>query len=109
MMKKMILGTTLVSTLALGTGVELQFYDEALPRTLNPLFAATMVDMRAQELYFDRLYYNDPIDYTLKSRLVNDSLTRLEDAGKSLKLTINPNIRWHNGKKIHICRYLLYH
>ena len=98
-MKRSILATTILATFVMGTAVEVQFYDESLPHTLNPLFAETMVDNRAQELYFDRLYYNDPIDNSLTSRLVNDSLTQLEDAGKSLKLTINSNIRWHNEKK----------
>ena len=103
-MRRSILGATILGTFVLGTGangtgVEVSFYDEALPHTLNPLFAETMVDNRAQELYLDRLYYNDPIDNSLTSRLVNDAQTQLEDAGKSLRLTINPNIRWHNGKK----------
>jgi ABC-type transport system substrate-binding protein len=98
-MRKSILGATILGTFVLGTGAEVSFYDESLPHTLNPLFAETMVDNRAQELYFDRLYYNDPIDNSLTSRLVNDAQTQLEDAGKSLRLTINPNIRWHNGKK----------
>ena len=99
-MKKthIILGSLLTATL-LGAGGEIKFYDESLPITLNPLFVTTMVDNRAQELYFDRLYYNDPIDYTLTSRLVDDSKTQLEDAGKSLKLTVKPDITWHNGKK----------
>ncbi len=99
MKKSWMLGGILLGSAVLGTAVEVQFYDEALPITLNPLFATTMVDNRAHELYFDRLYYNNPTDNSLTSRLIDDSQTKIEDAGKSLRLTIKDGINWHNGKK----------
>ena len=54
MKKSWMLGGVLLTSAVLGTAVEVQFYDESLPITLNPLFATTMVDNRAHELYFDR-------------------------------------------------------
>lgn len=101
MKKSWMLGGVLLTSAVLGTAVEVKFYDEALPITLNPLFATTMVDNRANELYFDRLYYNNPTDNSLTSRLIDESQTKIEDAGKSLRLTIKDGITWHNGKKIH--------
>ena len=53
MKKSWMLGGVLLTSAVLGTAVEVKFYDEALPITLNPLFATTMVDNRAHELYFD--------------------------------------------------------
>ena len=44
---------------ASAVAVTVQFYDENLPGSLNPLYAESMVDFRAQELYFDRLFYRD--------------------------------------------------
>lgn len=99
MKKSWMLGGVLMGSAVLGTAVDVQFYDEALPITLNPLFATTMVDHRAHELYFDRLYYNDMSDNSVTSRLIDDSQTKIEDAGKSLRLTIKDGINWHNGKK----------
>ena len=90
--KSWMLGGMLLTTAVLGTAVEVQFYDEAPPITLNPLFATTMVDNRAQELYFDRLYYNNPTDNSLTSRLIDDSQTKIEDAGKSLRLTLKEGL-----------------
>ena len=99
MKKSWMLGGVLLTSAVLGTAVEVKFYDEALPITLNPLFATTMVDNRAHELYFDRLYYNNPTDNSLTSRLIDESQTKIEDAGKSLRLTLKDGITWHNGKK----------
>ena len=59
--KKALLGAAAFGLAAVATAVEVQFYDEDLPSSLNPLYAESMVDYRAQELYFDRLYFNDPV------------------------------------------------
>ena len=56
---------------SVGLATEINFYDEDLPSSLNPLFGTSMVDFRAQELFFDRLYYTDPVTNAYKSRLVN--------------------------------------
>lgn len=55
MNKTWMLGGVLIGAAVLGTAVEVQFYDEALPITLNPLFATTMVDNRAHEIVFRSL------------------------------------------------------
>ena len=76
---------------------EVKFYDETLPSSLNPLYAESMVDYRAQELYFDRLYYNDPVTNELTSRIVN----RWELASQTaLRLHLKPGLKWHNGEAV---------
>ena len=82
---------------ALMAGSSVSYYEEALPSTLNPLFARTMVDRRSQELVFDRLYYRSAITNELKSRLVSRPAERLED-GRKLKLYLKEGIKWHDGK-----------
>jgi peptide/nickel transport system substrate-binding protein len=85
----------LASVVLLG-GVQVTYYEESLPSTLNPLFARTMVDRRAQELVFDRLYYRSAVTSELKSRLV-ESATVLE-GGKAVKLVIKDGVLWHDGE-----------
>lgn len=82
----------------LGTGATLSFYEEALPGTLNPLYAQSMVDFRSQELVFDRLYYHDPVDNELVSRVVEKG--ELAEGGKAYRLTLRSGARWHDGKPI---------
>jgi peptide/nickel transport system substrate-binding protein len=78
----------------LAAAVNVQFYDENLPGSLNPLYAESMVDFRAQELYFDRLFYRDPIDNRLDSKIVQ----RFEMAGStSIRLFLAEGVKWHNG------------
>jgi hypothetical protein len=60
-----------VAFTVLCTGATLAYFEEALPTTLNPLYADSMVDYRAQELIFDRLWYHDAITNDLESRLVD--------------------------------------
>ena len=55
-------------TAALATGLattlvaaKLEYFEESLPTSLNPLYASSMVDSRAQELVFDRMWYHDAI------------------------------------------------
>ncbi|MCA9571128.1 MAG: hypothetical protein KC656_24985, partial [Myxococcales bacterium] len=90
-----LLGAALVGSTFLAAGT-VGFYEEALPTTLNPLFAQSMVDRRAQELVFDRLYFRSAITSTLKSRLV-ETAEKLED-GKKLKLTVKKGVKWHDGE-----------
>ncbi len=79
----------------LGTGATLNYFEESLPTSLNPLFAETMVDSRAQELVFDRLWYNDAITNELRSRVV--SRYEVAEAGRAIKITLKEGITWHDG------------
>lgn len=82
----------------LTTGSALSYYEEALPSTLNPLYATSMVDYRSQELVFDRLYFHSSIDNRMTSKLVKAG--ELADGGKSYKITLNPGLKWHDGKPV---------
>ncbi len=88
----------LASLALLGTGASLSYYEEALPTTLNPLFADTMVDRRSQELVFDRLWYHDAVTNELKSRIVQRY--EIAEGGQALKIYLTPGIKWHNGKAL---------
>jgi len=79
----------------LGTGATLNYFEEALPTSLNPLFTETMVDSRAQELSFDRLWYNDAITNEVQSRLVESHA--VAEAGRAIKITLKEGITWHDG------------
>ncbi len=89
---------TLIGTALLLGGTTVNYYEEALPTTMNPLFARTMVDRRSHELVFDRLFYRSAITNELKSRLV----TKYErvDGGKKLKITLRDGVKWHDGKNL---------
>ena len=76
----------LTTLAAVGTGASLSYYEEALPTTMNPLFARSMVDRRASELVFDRLYYRSAVTSEIKSRIV-ESENRL-DGGMALELKL---------------------
>ncbi len=89
-------GAALLATV--GTGATLAYYEESLPTSLNPLFAASMVDYRSQELVFDRMWYHDAITNELKSRIVER--WELADAGKSIKITLKDGIKWHDGSPL---------
>jgi len=79
----------------LGTGATLKYYEEALPTSLNPLFADTMVDARAQELIFDRLWYRDAITNELSTRIV--ARHDVAEVGRAIKITLKEGIQWHDG------------
>jgi peptide/nickel transport system substrate-binding protein len=83
---------------AMLAGAEISYYEEALPSTMNPLFARTMPDYRSHELVFDRLFYRSAINNELRSRLVA-SYERLDD-GKALKVVLKDGIKWHDGKNL---------
>ena len=90
-------GAIAVASVALAT--EITYYDEDLPSSLNPLYATTMVDYRAQELYFDRLYYTDPVTNAYKSRLVK-SYEITSTNPYTIRLTLIDGLKWHNGLKV---------
>lgn len=79
-------------------GAELTFYEESLPSTLNPLFSRSMVDRRAQELVFDRLFYRSAVTSEIKSRLV--AQTEVLASGQQVRLTLKEGIRWHDGQPL---------
>ncbi|MBX2799173.1 MAG: ABC transporter substrate-binding protein [Myxococcales bacterium] len=83
-------------SVAVLSGADVNYYEEAMPSTLNPLYSRTMVDKRSQELVFDRLFYRSAITNELKSRLV-DNHERL-DEGMRIKLFLKEGVRWHDGK-----------
>lgn len=94
--------TGLAGTVLL-TGGDVSYYEEALPSTMNPLFAQTMVDFRTHELVFDRLLFHSPVTNELTSRLLEKGpdgkpkAERLADPTK-IKLFLKTGIRWHDGK-----------
>jgi peptide/nickel transport system substrate-binding protein len=76
-------------------GQSLNFYEESLPTTMNPLYAKSMVDTRVNELVMDRLYYHSPINNAVTSRLVDQ--WQMSEGGKAIKLTLKSGIKWHDG------------
>lgn len=86
----------LIASFALLAGIQVSYYEESLPSTMNPLFARTMVDRRSHELMFDRLYYRSAVTSELKSRIV-DTAEPLE-GGKKIKLTLKEGVKWHDGE-----------
>lgn len=83
---------------AMGTGATLAYFEESIPMSLNPLYAKTMADYRAQELIFDRLFYVDAVTNELRSRVV--SKYELADFGRAMAVTLKTGIRWHNGQAL---------
>ncbi len=92
-----LLALSLAGASLLG-GASLSFYEEQLPGTLNPLYASSMTDYRSQELVFDRLFYHSPVDNRMVSRVVEKY--ELADGGKSYKLTLKSNLKWHSGTPV---------
>jgi len=80
------------------TGTTVSFYEEALPTSMNPLFARSMTDFRAHELVFDRLFYRSAITNELKSNIVASANPM--DGGKALKVVIKKGIKWHDDKPL---------
>jgi peptide/nickel transport system substrate-binding protein len=97
-MRKSLLaaGATVLALVA--SAGSLSYHEESLPTTMNPLFAASMVDFRSQELVFDRLWFHDAITNELKSRLVEKY--ELVEGAKGVKITLKTGIKWHNGKPL---------
>lgn len=92
-----LVGAGLVGAIALGTA-SVDYYEEALPSTMNPIFARSMVDFRSHELVFDRLYHRSPITNELVSRVVESD--EVLQNGAMLQVTLNKDVRWHDGKKL---------
>lgn len=88
--------------LGLLAAADVTYYEEALPTSLNPLFARTMVDHRTSELLFDRLVFRSPINHTLRSRLLVETADtpKVEIAGSSVKVWFRDGIKWHDGEKL---------
>ena len=87
-----------VGAVAIGTSPkpkgELNYYEDGIPSTLNPLFARSMVDVRSHELVFDRLFYRQG-DH-VKSRLV----TSYVGTETSIEVRLLDGITWHDGKPL---------
>ena len=81
-MRHLLVATGLVGSVLLA-GSSVSYYEEALPSTMNPLFARSMVDYRAHEFVFDRLFYRDPIDNEIVSMNVSRLPRRLAIAAVS--------------------------
>ncbi|MEC7947083.1 MAG: ABC transporter substrate-binding protein [Myxococcota bacterium] len=97
-LNKSLLTAGALTLAVIGTGATLAYNEESLPTTMNPLFAASMVDYRSQELVFDRLWFHDAVTNELKSRVV--AKHEIVDGGKGVKITLVPGIKWHNGKSL---------
>ncbi|NCG20758.1 MAG: hypothetical protein GWP91_17250 [Rhodobacterales bacterium] len=97
-MRQLFTTLGLLALVAGTTGSSISYYEESLPSTMNPLFARSMVDRRAHELVFDRLYYRSAVTSEVKSRLV-DHHERV-DAGLGLKLYLKSGINWHDGVEL---------
>ena len=96
-LRHLFVGIGLFSSVFL-TGSTVAFYEEALPTTMNPLFARSMPDFRAHELVFDRLFFRGSIANELQSNLV-ETFQSLE-GGTKLQLNLKKGIKWHDGKPL---------
>jgi peptide/nickel transport system substrate-binding protein len=83
---------------ALGSGATLSYFEESIPTTLNPLYAETMADHRAQELIFDRLWYHDAITNEIRTRLIQ--VYEVAEAGRAVKITLKDGIKWQDGSNL---------
>jgi peptide/nickel transport system substrate-binding protein len=97
-LKHALMAAAAVGLAVMTLGARLEYFEESLPTTLNPLFASSMVDHRAQELVFDRLFFYDAIDNELKSRIIER--WEVADGGRGIKLTLVSGLKWHSGKNV---------
>lgn len=97
-LKHALMAAGAVGLATMTIAARLEYFEESLPTTLNPLFASSMVDYRAQELVFDRLFFHDAITNELKSRIV--SSWEVADGGRGVKLTLNTGMKWHSGRNV---------
>jgi peptide/nickel transport system substrate-binding protein len=88
----------LLALLVLVASDTVVFYEGALPTTLNPLFSRSMVDRRAQELIFDRLFHRSTFTGEVRSRLVD--VAAILDDGAGVRLVVRNGIRWHDGERL---------
>ena len=96
-LRHLLVGLGLTGSVFLTAGT-VSYYEEALPSTMNPLFARSMVDHRTHELVFDRLFFRSAITNELKSRLVDNY--SVVEGGKKLKVVLKQGIKWHDGKPL---------
>jgi len=97
-LKHALVAATAIGLATMTTAARLEYFDESLPTTLNPLYASSMVDYRAQELVFDRLFYHDAITNELESRVIER--WEVAEAGKGIKLTLISGLKWHSGRNV---------
>ncbi len=97
-LRRAVLAAGGLSVLFLGTGATLSYFEESIPSTLNPLYADSMADHRAQELIFDRLWYHDAITNEIRTRLVK--LHEVKEAGRAVKVTLKEGIKWQDGSAL---------
>ena len=76
----------------------ISYYEDALPSTMNPLYAQSMVDYRTAELVFDRLFFRSPITNEVTSRVVED--VELDGDGQGVTVTVWDDILWHDGEPL---------
>ena len=104
--KNAIRAMTGLTLATLGTGATLAYFEESIPMSLNPLFAKTMADHRAQELVFDRLWFNDAITNELRSRVVQKY--QIAEAGRAVEVTLKTGVRCtmarHSRRKTYASR-----
>ncbi|MFT7518517.1 MAG: hypothetical protein ACI9MC_000649, partial [Kiritimatiellia bacterium] len=80
------------------TSAGVDYFDETLPTTMNPLLARTMVDLRSHELVFDRLYIRSAFNNEMQSRVVDTDA--IIDAGRGLRVTLKEGVKWHDGQPL---------
>ena len=97
-LKNAIRAVTGLAVATIGTGATLAYFEERIPTSLNPLFANSMADQRAQELIFDRLWFHDAVTNELRSRVVQKY--QIAEAGRAVEITLKSGIRWHNGQSL---------
>ena len=97
-LKNAIRAVTGLAVATIGTGATLAYFEERIPTSLNPLFANSMADQRAQELIFDRLWFHDAVTNELRSRVVQKY--QIAEAGRAVEITLKSGIRWHNGQAL---------
>ncbi len=80
---------------------EVRYYDDALPTTMNPMFARTSVDFRTADLVFDRLVYRNEITQELQSDVLamdESGAFRAEyPSDVTVQLYVRDGITWHDG------------
>lgn len=92
-LRHILMGAGIVGCTFLVAGID--YFEEQLPSNMNPLYARTMVDRRAHELVFDRMFYRSSITNELRSRVV--SKFQIIEGGKKIKVFLKEGIKWHDG------------
>jgi len=93
----MVLPLVLFGSVAMGAPSSVTLGDD-LPKTLNPLYGESLADLRAQQMVFERLFYNTAITSEPRSRLV--SRYELTDGGRGIQLTLREDLHWADGTRL---------